>query len=211
MTVKGLFPLGTSFGVDGTLVTSEENFLRIFPFRTPGTIWAGLVRVRPGVDPARVRDALAAALPRDVRVLTKQQFMEEEVHYWATATPIGYVFSFGVAMGLVVGAIIVYQILFADISDHLAEYATLKAMGYANRYLAGVVAVEALILGIAGFLPGLALSAWLFRMTESATKLPMTLSLARSAEVALLTVAMCGLSGLLAMRRLRSADPAEVF
>ena len=59
-------------------------------------------------------------------------------------------------MGLVVGMIIVYQILFADIADHLAEYATLKAMGYTNRYLAAVVLMEATILAVVGFVPGVA-------------------------------------------------------
>src|SRR3989454_12725558 len=83
-----------------------------------------------------------------------------------------YVFTFGVIMGLVVGGIIVYQILFADISDHLAEYATLKAMGYTNRYLAALVLMEALILAVGGYLPGLAVCHWLYCITQSATMLP---------------------------------------
>jgi putative ABC transport system permease protein len=211
VTVGGLFPLGTSFGVDGSVIASEETFLRLFPYRSPGTIWLGLVRLLPGVDAIHVRDGLAATLPRDVRVLTKRQFMDQEIDYWATATPIGYVFAFGVIMGLAVGSIVVYQILFADISDHLDEYATLKAMGYANRYLATVVAAEALILGIAGFVPGLGLSWWLFGLARSATKLPMAVEPLRAFQLLSLTVGMCALAGLLAVRRLRSADPADVF
>jgi heterocyst specific transport system permease protein len=209
--VQGLFRLGTSFGIDATIVTSDLNFLRIFPYRDPGAISAGLVRLRPGADPAVVRDVLAAALPDDVEVLTKDEYMDREIRYWATATPIGYVFSFGVVMGLVVGAIIVYQILFADISDHLAEYATLKAMGYANRFLAGVVLMEAFILAVGGYLPGLALCRWLYGVTESATMLPMQLSARRGGTVLVLTVVMCWVSGLVAMRKLRAADPADVF
>ncbi len=42
-------------------------------------------------------------------------------------------------MGFVVGAIIVYQILFADVSEHLNEYATLRAIGYRNRFVSGIV------------------------------------------------------------------------
>jgi len=211
VSIVGLFRLGTSFGIDATIVTSDLNFLRIFPYHDPGAISAGLIRLRPGVDPAAVRDALVAALPHDVEILTKDAYMDREVHYWATATPIGYVFSFGVVMGLVVGAIIVYQILFADISDHLAEYATLKAMGYANRFLAGVVLMEALILAVGGYLPGLALCRWLYGVTQSATMLPMRLSAQRAAIVLCLTVVMCWVSGLIAMRKLRAADPAEIF
>ncbi|HJQ84686.1 MAG TPA: ABC transporter permease DevC [Candidatus Binatia bacterium] len=211
VTVKGLVQLGVSFGIDATVITSDLNFLRIFPFRDPGAISAGLVRLRAGADAGAVRAALVAALPRDVDVLTKAEYMEREVGYWASATPIGYVFSFGVVMGLVVGSIIVYQILFTDISDHLAEYATLKAMGYANRFLAGVVLMEAAILAIAGFVPGLALGRWLYGLTETATMLPMRVSAERGGLVLVLTVVMCWVSGLAAMRKLRAADPADIF
>lgn len=211
VTVKGLFPLGVSFGIDATVVTSDTNFLRIFPHRPPGAISIGLVRLAPAADARAVRDALAAALPRDVDVLTKQEYIERDVRYWATATPIGYVFTFGLVMGLIVGGIIVYQILFADIGDHLAEYATLKAMGYPNRYLGAVVFMEALILAVGGYLPGLAVSRWLYGLTQAATMLPMRLSPARGALVLALTCFMCSASGLIAIRKLRAADPAEIF
>jgi putative ABC transport system permease protein len=211
VTVEGLFPLGVSFGIDATIITSDLNFLRLFPYRTPGSISLGLIRAEPGADPRTVRDRLAAALPKDVEVLTKQEYMDREVHYWATATPIGYVFTFGVVMGLVVGGIIVYQILFADISDHLAEYATLKAMGYTNRYLAALVLMEALILAVAGYLPGLAVCHWLYGITQSATMLPMRLTAERAVLVLGLTAVMCAGSGVVAMRKLRAADPADIF
>ena len=79
-------------------------------------------------------------------------------------------------MGFVVGAIIVYQILFADVSDHLAEYATLKAMGYTNRYLFGVVLQEAIILAVLGFLPGLRDLRLALPRHRDATQLPMELT-----------------------------------
>jgi putative ABC transport system permease protein len=211
VAVKGLIRLGTSFGVDATLVTSDVNFGRLFPHRPPGLIFAGLIRLEPGADPDAVRDALAAGLPGDVEVLTLPRYMEREVGHWARATPIGYVFSFGVVMGLIVGAIIVYQILFADISDHLAEYATLKAIGYTNRYLAGVVVVEALILAVLGYVPGLAASLWLYDLTRRATMLPMLITPDRALLVLALTIVMCWGSGFVAMRKLRAADPAEIF
>jgi putative ABC transport system permease protein len=114
-------------------------------------------------------------------------------------------------MGFVVGAIIVYQILFADVTDHLAEYATLKAMGYPNSYLFSIVLQEALILAVLGYLPGLALCAWLYRLTENATRLPMTLDLRLGLFVIGLAVVMCSVSGMVAVRKIRSADPAEIF
>lgn len=211
VTVRGLFRLGTSFGVDGTVVTSDLNLRRMFPFRSLGAVTIGLVRLRPGADPVAVRQAIAAELPRDVAVLTKSEFMAREVRYWQTSTPIGFVFSFGVIMGLVVGAIIVYQILFADISDHLSEYATLKAMGYSNRYLVGVVFMEASVLAVAGFFPGLGISTWVYRITRSATMLPLEVTATRTAIVLGMTLIMCWASSLIAIRKLRAADPADVF
>jgi putative ABC transport system permease protein len=209
--VAGLFSFGTSFGIDGSVVTSETNFLRIFPNRQRGLIELGLVRVAPGEDALRVRDAIRAALPRDVLVLTRAEFIAKERAYWDASTPIGYVFAFGVLVGLVVGGIIVYQILFADVSDHLAEYATLKAMGYSNVYLSGVVIQQAVILAVLGYLPGIAICLLLYRISSRATLLPLEMTWERGLGVLALTVSMCAISALVALRKVRAADPADVF
>jgi DevC protein len=211
VSVAGLFELGTSFGVDGTLVTSDLNFLRVFPGRAPGVIDLGLIELTPGADVAAVRDRLEWALEDDVLVLTRAQFIDREVRYWSSTTPIGYVFGFGAIMGMIVGAVIVYQILFADVSQHLREYATLKAMGYSNRFLSNVVLQEAALLSVLGYLPGLAITFGLYRLTANATRLPLELGVERALLVLALTFAMCGGAALMALRKVRSADPAEVF
>lgn len=211
VTVRGLYQMGTSFGIDASIVTSELNLRRIVPTYPRGATSIGLVRLRPGSDPAAVRHALAGMLDDDVVVLSVPEFMAREIAYWATATPIGYIFAFGVVMGCLVGAIIVYQILFAGISDHLAEYATLKAMGYRDGFLARVVLIEATLLACGGFVPGIAAAAGLHTLTAEATNLPMRLAPDRAAQVLALTVAMCWASGIVALRKLRTADPAEVF
>ena len=110
-----------------------------------------------------------------------------------------------------VGAIIVYQILFADVSDHLAEYATLKAMGYPDRYLFGVVFQEAAILAVLGYVPGILITVALYRIAGDATKLPVQMTGTLASFVFLLAVAMCCVSGAIALRKIRSADPAEIF
>jgi putative ABC transport system permease protein len=179
VSVVGLVTLGTSFGIDGNVITSDLNFLRLFPSHKEGLIQIGVIQLAAGADPQSVRNALAAELPHDVEVLTKQEFMQREIDYWASATPIGFVFTFGAIMGFVVGMVIVYQILFADVADHLAEYATLKAMGY--------------------------------RDTNQATHLPMNLTVGVGAGTLALTIVMCSVSGMIAVRKVRSADPAEIF
>jgi putative ABC transport system permease protein len=209
--VRDLYTLGTSFGIDGSVIATDLNYRRLFADYPRGATSIGLIQLRQGTDAGAVRDAIAAVLPKDVRVLTKQQFLDQEIAFWATKTPIGFVFTFGVVMGVIVGVIIVYQILFTDVADHLPQYATLRAMGRSHRYLAGVVLVEATILALVGFLPALALCVWLFRLTHAATKLPMEVALGRALLVLGLTALMCWISSLIAMRKLRTVDPAEVF
>jgi len=211
ITVGGLFTIGPSFGIDGNLITSDLNFLRLFPHRKPGLIDVGLIWLDAGADATKVAANLRAGLPADVRLLSKEEYLEREQAYWRHNTPIGYVFAFGVIMGLVVGTVIVYQTLFANVSDHIAEYATLKAMGYTNRHLFGVVLQQAVLLALLGYGPGLAISWQLYGMTEAATGLPMQLTAETSLRVLTLTIAMCCTSGAITLRKIRAADPAEIF
>jgi len=209
--VVGLFEMGTSFGIDGSLMTSDDNWLRLFPDRSRNSIQLGLLNLKPGADANAVRHRLRAYLPQDVLVLTKADFVNREVAYWNRATPIGYVFAFGAIMGFVVGAIIVYQILFADVSEHLGEYATLRAMGYSNGFVSGIVLQQAAILGVLGFIPGLLAAHVLYGRAAAATFLPLAVTPERAGTVFAMTLAMCAISGLLAVRKVRRLDPAEVF
>jgi putative ABC transport system permease protein len=209
--VVGLYDLGTSFGIDGSIITSDLNFRRIFSDRSASRIELGLVTLDPGIDPVAVRDSIVAGIPGDVTVLTRDEFIQHEVDYWSNNTPIGYVFGLGVAMGLAVGLIVVYQILFSDVQDHLREYATMKAMGYSNFFLSRLVLAEAVILAVLGFIPGYFCSLAVYSQAREATNLPVLMTPDRGVMVLGLTVVMCAVSALLAMRKLRSADPAEVF
>jgi putative ABC transport system permease protein len=211
MDVVALFELGTSFGIDGTILTSDDNWLRLFPDRPRNRIQLGLMRLTDGADPDTVRARLDERLPDDVLVMTRADFVDRELEYWNSATPIGYIFAFGAIMGLIVGGIIVYQILFADVSEHLNEYATLRAIGFKNRFVSGIVLQQATILAVLGYLPGLLLVWWLYGVTADATQLPLYITAERAFGVFGLTLAMCALSGLLAMRKVRRLDPAEVF
>lgn len=211
VTVEDVFYMGTSFGIDGTLMTSEDNWLRLFPDRNRNQVQLGLLQISAGTNPEVVRDRLKAMLPQDVLVLTKPDFVAREQAYWNSATPIGYIFAFGAIMGLVVGAIIVYQILFADVSEHLEEYATLRAMGFSNAFVAGIVLQQAAVLGVLGYLPGLGASWFLYGVTADATSLPLYVTQDRATLVFVLTIGMCAASALLAVRKAARLDPAEVF
>ena len=209
--VGGLFTLGTSFGIDGTVVCNSWTFLRIFPSRRPGVINFGLIQLKPGADAGEVLSRINKTLPSDVRVLSRAELVQKEQAYWAQNTPIGFVITMTMIIGLVVGSVILYQILYTDINEHLKEFATLKAIGYTNAELSLVVLVQAFMLAMLAYPLAWAVSAVLYGLTHQATLLPIAMTAGRTLQIFLLTALMCSVSGLLAMQRLRAADPAEVF
>lgn len=209
--IGGLFSLGPSFGVDGNLIVSSSTFLRIFQERLVQKIDIGLINLKPGADPQRVLANLSAKLPKDVVVMTRQNFINFEKDYWTLRTPIGFVFNLMVVMGFIVGVIVVYQILYSNISMHLAEYATLKAMGFKNKYLLGVVFQQALILAVLGYIPGFALSLGLYDIAKNATNLPVAMDIGKAVFVLISAIVMCLTSGFFSTNKLRKVDPAEIF
>ncbi|MGG5812555.1 ABC transporter permease DevC [Falsiroseomonas sp. CW058] len=209
--VVGLVEIGPSFGADGNVVLSEVNFRRVVKERLVAAVDLVAIRLRPGADLAAAQARLRALLPADAMVLTQEELRAHERRYWEEATPIGFIFGFGSLMGLIVGMVIVYQILFSDVAGHLKEYATLKAMGYSDFHLARVVLGAAAILAVLGFVPGIALSWFLYDLVGGATFLPLAMDTERGIGVFAMIFAMCAAAGLLAMRKLRDADPADMF
>jgi putative ABC transport system permease protein len=219
--LTGSFDLGSDFTTDGTLIVSDRTFLDIL--RAPYTYGApsaevdlGLVRLKPGTDIDEVKEAIRRAVDTgerdpDVEVLAKDEYRDRERTFWLNNTPIGFAFGFGMAMGFVVGLVICYQILSGNVSDHLSEYGTLKAIGYNNLKLAWVVLQEALILAVAGFALGAVVSYGAYALLQSQTGLPLHFTLDRCVSLFLATVFMCCLSGMVALVQLFRADPADVF
>ncbi|MEO0853222.1 MAG: ABC transporter permease DevC, partial [Cyanobacteria bacterium J06648_11] len=209
--IVGQFSMGGGFAADGVIIVSDRQFRRLFERQPLDFINLGLIRIAPGVDPERMVAELEALLPEDVKAFTKDQIVDRDRAYWIGATSTGFIFGLGVIVAFTVGTVIVYQILYSDISDHLSEYATLKAMGYHNRYLFTVVLQEAVILAIMGYIPGFVLSLGLYELTLRATNLPIGMNSGRAIFVLALSVGMCSLSGLISVRKAMTADPAEVF
>jgi putative ABC transport system permease protein len=147
----------------------------------------------------------------DTRIMTMEGFINFERVYWQRGTSIGFIFTLGTVMGFIVGIVIVYQILYTDVSDHMAEYATLKAMGYSNFYLSKVVIQEAIVLSVLGFIPGFLVGNGLYALTRNATRLPIEMTIERVIQVFILTLVMCTISGAISLRKVQSADPAEMF
>lgn len=217
--IVGQFSLGTDFASgNGNLIMSDQNFVRYFANLGPAednralnTVDIGLLRLVSGTDVAAMVETLRQNLPADVLIMSQPDFAQRERQYWQENTNIGFVFTLLTAMGFAVGIILVYQILYTDVADHWAEYATLKAIGYTNVYLLGVVLQAAIILSLLGFIPGLAISFYLYNLTATTTGLLMQLTLSRVLSLWIATIAMCLISGMIAVRKVQAADPAEVF
>lgn len=210
--VGGLFSIGPSFGVDGNLIVSDTTFMRIFPNSRPSDmIDLGVITLKPGADAEKVVKNLQESLANDVRIFTNKGFRDYEKQYWAARTPIGFILNLMLTMGSVVGVVIVYQILYSNISSQFVAYATLKAIGYENNYLLVVVFQQALILANFGFIPGFIFSLGLYDFAMRTTKLPIMMTLNNAMIVFVSTIFMCITSGLLAVNKLRSADPADIF
>ncbi|MEA5523547.1 ABC transporter permease DevC [Nodularia spumigena] len=210
--VGGLFSLGPSFGVDGNLIVSDSTFLRINPNTRPAEmIDIGVITLNAGANPDKVLQKLKANLPNDIQIFTRQGFIDFEKEYWAVRTPIGFILNLMLTMASVVGVVIVYQILYSNIANQLIAYATLKAIGYANGYLLNVVFQQALILALLGYIPGFLFSIGLYSFAMEVTKLPIMMTANNAIIVLVSAVLMCITSGSLAINKLRSADPADIF
>ena len=213
----GEVDLGIDFGADGTLIMSEDSFVELL--RRPyclgdprAEVEFGLVRLDPAADRRAVQQQIRNEFPEgDMEILTIEELMEREHQFWLESTPIGFVFGLGMGLSFIIGMVICYEILSSDVADHLAEYATLKAIGYTNRYLSMVVFQQALFMALAGFVPGVCVSWVVYRFLAYLTALPMWMTPGRVGFVLGLTVLMCAGSALLAVRKAKELDPAEVF
>ena len=211
VTVAGTFELTGEYYYDGNLVAGEDTFFSLFPGQRRDRVALGLVQLGRGVPERGALARLRAAMPDDVEFLLKDEVIEREKASWRRFSPAAYIFDMGVAVGFVIGVIICYQILYTDILDHIRQLATLKAMGYQGRAIAGLVIRQGLILGALGFAPGLCLSFGMNAVLSRITGVLMRLTPGRVLFVFALTMASCVVSGALVVRKALEADPAELY
>ena len=209
--IIGQYTLGAGFSSGGAVVVSDQTFFRLFARQPPDEVTFGLVRLDAGRDADAVVESLGARLPRDVRVLARAALEASERAYWSRTASLGIIFGLGVMVGLVVQMVLVYQLLSTDIANRLPEYATLKAIGYSDGQLSRVVLQQAALVSTPGYALGALASLGLYALTAAATHLPVVMTGARLAGVLGLTWALAAGSALLALRRLRAADPAALF
>jgi putative ABC transport system permease protein len=210
VTIGGQYQLGTGFLGIGVAAMDEANFFRAFGNRSQ-EVNLGLITLVPGADPDRVAADLRATLPDDVQIFTRGALERHEDAYWTTRTSVGLIFGSGLVVSFIVGIMVLYQALATQITRHLPEFATLKAIGYSDAYLDTVVMTESVIIVLAAFVPAVAAAMAVYARVRSETLLPVALSGPELGIVLAMTLAMAVASSALSLRTLRRADPADVF
>ena len=211
VTIGGDYTLGTGFLGMAVAIMNEANFFRLFAPRTTDLVNLGLITLTPGTDPGTVAATLAKALPDDVEIFTRDALKQHEDKYWTTRTSVGLIFGSGLIVSFIVGIMVLYQTLATQISRHLPQFATLKAIGYGDHYLAAVVMIEAAMIVLVAFVPAAMAALAIYAQLRSATLLPVLLTPTRLLAVLVITLLMSAASAFLSLGHLRRADPADVF
>jgi putative ABC transport system permease protein len=211
ITIGGTYHLGTGFVGLGVALTSDLNFERIFPQQALSDVNLGLLTLRGDADPDQVARRLREILAPDTQVFTRAELFEHETSHWVTRTSTGLIFGFGVIVAVVVGLVILNQTLSTQITRQLPQYATLKAMGYTDRDLSGIVVTLALIMSTIGFVPATAMAVAIYAIVRRVTMLPIEMTSARMLAVFAIAWTISVLSALLALRVMRRADPVDLF
>lgn len=169
-----------------------------------------LVRAKSGEDLEALKQQLEKALP-GTRAYTQVEMASRTRDFWVRRTGVGFILGLGAAVGVIVGVVIVGQILYSSVSDHMKEFATLKAMGVSDKVVYGIIIRQALWMGVLGYLPSLALCLGLGAWTFQTQGIMILITPLTAAGVLGLTIFMCVGSAIFAIQKITRVDPAIVF
>jgi putative ABC transport system permease protein len=213
--IAGRFTLGPDFMSNGTVMMSQRTYAGLLTGNRDSVaalpVEFGVVKLQPGADVASVQRSLTAALPNAVRVFTKPQLIDFETTFQADLSSAGPIFWMGTLVGFIVGMLISYQVIYTDLSDQLPQYATLKGMGYGTAYLVRIVFEQAALSAIIAFVPAWLLCLLVYYAVGQLALLPLQMTVSLTLLSLSLTIGMCLLAAGLAIRRVVTVDPAEVF
>ena len=169
-----------------------------------------MVKAKSGENLSALKDRLEEALP-GTKAFTQAELTELTQTYWQQSTGVGYILGLGAVVGIVVGTVVVGQILYSSVTDHLREFGTMKAMGSSDWYIYRVILEQALWMAVLGYLPGMGLCLGLGAWTIQAQAIQILISPATAAGVFVVTVAMCSGAAIFAIQKVTRLDPALVF
>jgi putative ABC transport system permease protein len=169
-----------------------------------------LVQPEAGVELSTLRERLEREL-NQVDVYTQEELIQKTQTYWQQRTGIGLILGLGTVVGIIVGIVVVSQILYSSVSDHIREFGTLKAMGASAGMIYRVIIEQALWMAILGYLPAmmicLALARWINWNQGTLLLITPTSAIA----IFVITIIMCIGSAIFAIQKVNRVDPAIVF
>jgi len=168
-----------------------------------------VVRIAANANAALVRSRIAASLP-DAEVLTSQEFRKRSRLFWLFDTGAGAGLLGSAILAVIVGTIIVAQTLYSSAKDHLKEFATLRAIGSSRTYILKVILAQALLSAVVGFSMAAAIDLALVKATADAA-LPVVMTPGLTLGLFALTLAMCAVAAVSAIRVVTRIDPVLVF
>ncbi len=168
-----------------------------------------LVKLDKGAEPQKVLAEIRRRLP-EADAYTTGEYARLSVAYWMRRTGLGISFGAATVLGLLVGALIVAQTLFASVLDRLSEFGALKAIGAADQRIFQLLVAQAVAMAVAGSTIGLGVvfliqSVW--STPRASILVPWPLSLGSCVVV----LGVCVVSSLLPYLRIRRIDPAMIL
>lgn len=209
--IVGSFSISNSLRANGTVIMSDQNFIRFSTARALDDVSLGLITVEPLNNINTIIKNLRQILPKNIEVLSRSEAEKRDQKYFIISTFTGLVLSISAVAAFIVGIVIIFQILNIDVTEHFHEYATLKAIGYTNYYLSLVVLKQATFMSVIGFIPAVFIASLLYKLIYEVTKLPIYLTLDKVVFVFISSLIMCCLSGVVALRKVLVEDPANIF
>ena len=169
-----------------------------------------LIRAKPGQNLPQLRQRLLASLP-ETQILTQAEIAAITRNYWEVRTGVGFILGLGATVGFIVGMVVVGQILYASVADHIREFGTLKAMGASNGVIYRIIFEQSLWMAILGYVPSMGICLALGQWTQMTRGIMILIEPSTAAAVLLLTVMMCMGSAIFAVQKVTRVDPAIVF
>jgi len=197
-----------SFTTSPFVFSSFRNALDFAPLNEDETIYL-LVRARPGVDLTVLKRRIVQSVP-GIDVYTTSEFSRKTQMYWMFTTGAGIALLIAAVMGFAVGVAVVAQTLYAATIDRLREFGTLKAMGASNRYVCVVVAKQACILAVAGYVFALGIG-WVAVRAAARSGAPIVLPWQLAVLLLVMALVMSLGGAIISIRKALSVEPSLVM
>ncbi|KYC38369.1 ABC transporter permease [Scytonema hofmannii PCC 7110] len=169
-----------------------------------------LIQAQPGQDLQALKKRLNAALP-NTQAYTRAEMIKRTEVYWQKRTGIGFILGLGATVGIIVGAIVVGQILYSSVSEHLKEFGTLKAMGASDWAIYSVIVEQAIWMAVLGYIPGITLCFGVATWTLASQGILILITPKTAIAVFGVTIIMCTGAAIFAIQKVTRLDPATIF